>query len=98
MVSHGDVGMHQSAGLGGMLAEPIQIRVVILIGEEAGLTVVAARAGSRSAPAAKARDIYRFFDNDVKVRAPFDAQGLMTRLGLQWKPAVSEVEDGASPA
>ena len=58
----------------------------------------AARAGSGPAPAAKARDIYCYFDNDVKVRAPFDAQGLMTRLGLQWKPAVPEAEDGASSA
>ncbi|MGK2957257.1 MAG: DUF72 domain-containing protein, partial [Acidimicrobiales bacterium] len=54
--------------------------------------------GSGPAPAAKARDIYCYFDNDVKVRAPFDAQGLMTRLGLQWKPAASAPEDGASLA
>jgi hypothetical protein len=32
------------------------------------------------------------------VRAPFDSQGLMTRLGLQWKPAVPEAENGASLA
>lgn len=38
-----------------------------------------ARAKSR-----KPRDIYCFFDNtDVKLRAPFDAQTLMTKLGLK---------------
>jgi uncharacterized protein YecE (DUF72 family) len=36
------------------------------------------------APAAKRmrRDVFVYFDNDAKVRAPFDAQGLMTRLGV----------------
>lgn len=48
----------------------------------------AARVSSRPAPAATAREIYCYFDNDVKVRAPFDAQALMNRLGLRWEPAV----------
>jgi uncharacterized protein YecE (DUF72 family) len=30
----------------------------------------------------KARDLYCYFDNDVKVRAPFDARALLDRLGL----------------
>jgi uncharacterized protein YecE (DUF72 family) len=36
------------------------------------------------APAAKRmrRDVFVYFDNDVKVRAPFDAQGLMARLNV----------------
>jgi uncharacterized protein YecE (DUF72 family) len=29
------------------------------------------------------RDVFVYFDNDVKVHAPFDAQGLMRRLGLE---------------
>jgi uncharacterized protein YecE (DUF72 family) len=29
-------------------------------------------------------DIYVYFDNDVKVRAPYDAQTLMRKLGLTW--------------
>jgi uncharacterized protein YecE (DUF72 family) len=33
-------------------------------------------------PSAKHRDVYVYFDNDAKVRAPFDAQGLAKRLGL----------------
>jgi uncharacterized protein YecE (DUF72 family) len=32
------------------------------------------------------RDVYVYFDNDVKVRAPFDALNLMHKLGLEWEP------------
>jgi uncharacterized protein YecE (DUF72 family) len=31
------------------------------------------------------RDVYVYFDNDVKVRAPFDALNLMRQLGLAWQ-------------
>ena len=31
----------------------------------------------------KRRDVYAYFDNDVKVRAPFDADRLMHKLGLK---------------
>ena len=31
------------------------------------------------------RDVYVYFDNDVKSRAPFDALSLMKKLGLEWK-------------
>ncbi len=41
-------------------------------------------------PPRRPRDVYCFFDNtDVKLRAPFDAQSLARKLGLQWRPAVS---------
>lgn len=33
--------------------------------------------------AAKARSVYCYFDNDVKVRAPYDARQLLCRLGLE---------------
>lgn len=33
-------------------------------------------------PRRRTRDVYCFFDNDTKVKAPFDAHGLMQRLGL----------------
>jgi len=33
------------------------------------------------------RDVYVYFDNDVKVRAPFDALNLMAKLGLKWQPS-----------
>jgi uncharacterized protein YecE (DUF72 family) len=31
-------------------------------------------------------DVYVYFDNDMKVRAPFDALNLMARLGKAWRP------------
>ena len=30
------------------------------------------------------KDVYVYFDNDMKVRAPFDALSLMAKLGLKW--------------
>lgn len=33
-------------------------------------------------PTRKTRDVYVYFDNDAKVRAPFDAQALMARVGV----------------
>ena len=32
--------------------------------------------------ARRSRDVYCYFDNDVKVRAPYDARQLLRRLGL----------------
>ncbi len=40
----------------------------------------AERVIDRSGPKLSARDVYVFFDNDAKVRAPFDAQGLIRRV------------------
>ena len=34
-------------------------------------------------PPRKSRDVFCFFDNDVKVHAPFDARALLARLGLE---------------
>jgi len=34
----------------------------------------------------RSRDVFCYFDNDQKVRAPFDAQRLMARLGKQASP------------
>jgi uncharacterized protein YecE (DUF72 family) len=46
-----------------------------------------ARLISSGAPArAKGRDVYCYFDNDIKVRAPFDAKRLMALLDLSWNP------------
>lgn len=41
------------------------------------------RISPRKPPARKSRDVYCFFDNDAKVRAPFDAQTLMHKLGMK---------------
>ena len=46
---------------------------------------------SDAAPPRRAsRDLFCYFDNDVKVRAPYDAQRLMRRLGLPIGHAVAE--------
>jgi uncharacterized protein YecE (DUF72 family) len=42
----------------------------------------AARASATKAPRTAARDVYCYFDNDVKVHAPFDANALARRLGV----------------
>jgi uncharacterized protein YecE (DUF72 family) len=42
----------------------------------------AERAAGPARPRRSGRDVYVYFDNDTKVRAPFDAAGLATRLGV----------------
>jgi uncharacterized protein YecE (DUF72 family) len=42
----------------------------------------AERVSGPAAPVRKGRDVYVFFDNDVKVRAPADAAALARRLGV----------------
>jgi uncharacterized protein YecE (DUF72 family) len=37
-------------------------------------------------PKAKRRDVYCYFDNDIKVRAPFDAKRLMALVDVGWAP------------
>lgn len=44
--------------------------------------------GPRAKPAAQGRDVFVYFDNDVKVHSPYDAQCLAHRLGLCKKPPV----------
>lgn len=43
----------------------------------------AQRASDQPARKARGRDVFCYFDNDVKVRAPFDADRLMQKLKLQ---------------
>jgi uncharacterized protein YecE (DUF72 family) len=53
--------------------------------------------GQRVGPPARkraTRDVYVYFDNDVKVRAPFDAARLAVKLGLRDRP-LEEREDMA---
>jgi uncharacterized protein YecE (DUF72 family) len=50
----------------------------------------ARRAGSRPAPRRAGRDAFTFFDNDAKVRAPFDAAALARRLGIDWEDRHAE--------
>ena len=51
--------------------------------DDAALDAWAARVGSWLDAGL---DAYVYFDNDVKVRAPFDAMGLAARLGVSWSP------------
>jgi uncharacterized protein YecE (DUF72 family) len=43
----------------------------------------ARRAGDARPPPRRTRDVYCYFDNDIKVRAPFDADRLMQKLGVE---------------
>jgi uncharacterized protein YecE (DUF72 family) len=43
----------------------------------------------RAKPRARGRDVFVYFDNDVKVRAPFDAMSLAHRLHLGPAPAAA---------
>jgi uncharacterized protein YecE (DUF72 family) len=55
--------------------------------QKGGEPTDAKRVGKRATRAAAGRDVYCFFDNtDVKLRAPFDAQSLMEKLGVRWTP------------
>ena len=57
----------------------------------------AVRMSSRAAPRRRSRDVYCYFDNDVKVRAPVDAQNLMRKLGLTVTvPAAVETESAGA--
>jgi uncharacterized protein YecE (DUF72 family) len=47
------------------------------------------RIGSPVKRAARGRDVFVYFDNDVKVRAPYDAMSLAHRLKLGPKPAAA---------
>ncbi|HYC48942.1 MAG TPA: DUF72 domain-containing protein [Burkholderiales bacterium] len=45
----------------------------------------AKRISEKAPPRRRSRDVYCYFDNDVKVRAPIDAHNLMRKLGLPVK-------------
>ena len=76
---HGDEQIYASGYSEAALdAWAARIRAWSAGGEPAG-----ARRISRLAPRArKDRDVYCYFDNDMKVKAPFDARRLVAKLGL----------------
>jgi uncharacterized protein YecE (DUF72 family) len=43
------------------------------------------RAAAKPAPKRRRRDVFVYFDNDAKVRAPVDAQGLAARVARRLK-------------
>ncbi|MFK4083677.1 DUF72 domain-containing protein [Kribbella sp. NPDC020789] len=48
-----------------------------------GRTPTGGKTVSPDRPPRQQRDVYVYFDNDAKVRSPFDAEGLSERLGLR---------------
>jgi uncharacterized protein YecE (DUF72 family) len=57
----------------------------------------AKRLGSKPSKKAKTRDVFVYFDNDVKVRAPVDAIGLAARLGGYVPHAPADVANVPPP-
>ena len=79
---HGDAELYVSGYSDGALDRwAFRIRVWA----RGGVPAESACIGPRP-PARIARDVYVYFDNDVKVRAPFDAMALAHRLGLRPPP------------
>jgi uncharacterized protein YecE (DUF72 family) len=46
------------------------------------------RASTKAPPRRTRRDVFVFFDNDMKVRAPFDAKSLIGRISEMVEPGV----------
>ncbi|HWA09718.1 MAG TPA: DUF72 domain-containing protein [Opitutaceae bacterium] len=59
----------------------------ILVWSRGGTPPGAATASPQPAPRRQRRDVFVYFDNDVKVRAPYDAMSLAHLLGLGPQPA-----------
>lgn len=74
---HGDTKLYESAYSPRALRRWAERIVAWRHGEE---PVEAVRASEDQAPAAASRDVYVYFDNDIKVRAPHDAMTLMDLL------------------
>jgi uncharacterized protein YecE (DUF72 family) len=65
--------------------------------EKGGEPAGAEKISAQQPPSKKARDVYCFFDNtDVKLRAPFDAQTLLGKLGIA--PRAAAVPDKSARA
>ncbi|HYE17944.1 MAG TPA: DUF72 domain-containing protein [Tepidisphaeraceae bacterium] len=50
--------------------------------------------GPPAKPLKRGRDVFVYFDNDVKVRAPYDAIGLARRVGIEWGEGVGSAAFG----
>ena len=76
---HGDAELYVSGYTGAALAQwAARVRAWAAGRPAAGAILI----GPRPARRAAGRDVYVYFDNDAKVRAPFDATALAARLGL----------------
>ncbi|HET7159041.1 MAG TPA: DUF72 domain-containing protein [Burkholderiales bacterium] len=84
---HGDAELYVS-GYGDQALERWATRIRTWAG--GGEPENAVRVSSGSAPRRSSRDIYCYFDNDVKVRAPLDALNLMCKLRLAAPESISD--------
>lgn len=83
---HGDEEIYAS----GYTGEALERWAARIRAWSAGSEPADARRASAEPPRKRAaRDVYCYFDNDVKVRAPFDALQLMRELELTWGPGES---------
>jgi len=65
---------------------------------ESGYTIAALeRWAARIRAWSTARDVFVYFDNDIKVKAPRDAMRLADMLGVAWKPSGDRFSDVAPP-
>ena len=80
---HGDSELYRSGYDDDALARwASRIRAWANGGQPADASLIS----SAPPPKAAARDVYCYFDNDVKVHAPYDAQRLAAMLGVSWQP------------
>jgi len=86
---HGDKALYASGYADAALARWAQR---IRTWSEGGQVGDARLASPKAAPKRAGRDIYCYFDNDVKVHAPYDAATLMRKLGI-----VSPLGDKGQP-
>jgi uncharacterized protein YecE (DUF72 family) len=62
---------------------------------EGGQVADAALIAPGPAPASMPRDVYVYFDNDAKVKAPRDAARLARLLGVEWRPGTPDTAAAA---
>ena len=88
---HGDLELYSS----GYSPEALQ-RWAARIGQWAAgrQPADARRVTALALPAAQRRDVYCYFDNDVKVKAPYDARALNALLGLGGPPQNAGIKTG----
>jgi uncharacterized protein YecE (DUF72 family) len=89
---HGDVEMYASGYGDAALAHWVRR---IGVWSRGGQVNDAQRVSPRDPPRRSGRDVFCYFDNDVKVHAPYDAARLAARLGL---PSGSGVEPCSAPS
>jgi uncharacterized protein YecE (DUF72 family) len=88
---HGDVEIYRSGYSGPALDRWAQRITLWSRGKQ---PADAKRVTKRPPPARASRDVYCYFDNDVKVKAPYDARELNRRLGLGQAPEEAGIHTG----